>query len=141
MAAQTQPVRDKISELDRQIDDLQRKLSEALHGRRLLQEVLAAMVGEEPAQPEKARGRATNVKQVVLLVMERAGVAGLTSAEVLAAVQSEVPNAQRDTVSSLLSRLKKDGALAYVGVRYFDARYAPKEGESHPFRPHVQVVS
>jgi septal ring factor EnvC (AmiA/AmiB activator) len=139
MAAHTQPIRDKIADLDRQIDDLQRKIAEAVTSRRHLQDVLAVMSGAEPAQADR-KPRAQNVKGVVLAALERAQYAGLTSAETLALAQEHAPQVQRDTVSSLLSRLKSAGVAVYDGLRYYDIRYAPKDDGSRP-RPHLQEVA
>lgn len=140
MAAQTQPLRDKIADLDRQIEELQRKIGEAMVSRRHLQEVLAVMTGGE-APSEERRQRVGNVKGVVLDALERAKATGLTSAEALAAAQAELPQVQRDTVSSLLSRLKKEGTLAYDGNRYYVAAYAPTEGNQRPFDLHVRAAA
>lgn len=75
------------------------------------------------AQLGQKRKRAPSVKPTVLDVMRKAGASGATSTEVAEAVKELVPEVGRDTVSSVLSRLKSDGALFYEGDRYFDIRY------------------
>jgi hypothetical protein len=62
--------------------------------------------------------------------MHRAGFTGATSAEVDEAVRRQVPTVAKDTVGSVLSRLKSDGALTHDGERYYEKRFAPQPGGS-----------
>lgn len=76
---------------------------------------------------EKApRLRSPSVKPVVLDIMRNAGAIGATSTEVDELVRVKVPSVAKDTVGSILSRLKSDGALVYVGDRYYERQFAPK---------------
>lgn len=58
--------------------------------------------------------------------MKVAGVNGASSAEVDEQVRARVPTVAKDTVGSVLSRLKSDGALVYVGERYYEKGQEPK---------------
>lgn len=86
---------------------------------------LKAQANGEP-EPQKARKRSANIKPLVLDIMARAGFAGATTADVDKEVKERVPTVAKDTVGSVLSRLKSDGALTYDGVRYYVKEYAPK---------------
>jgi hypothetical protein len=86
---------------------------------------LQAQCAGEPA-PTSPRRRSPNIKPLVLDVMQEAGWAGRTSAEVAEIVRERVPTVAKDTVGSVLSRLKSDGALTYDGERYYVKEFAPK---------------
>ncbi|MEA2861364.1 MAG: hypothetical protein QOC72_3403 [Methylobacteriaceae bacterium] len=125
MAEQLRPLRDKLGELDRQIEELLRRLGEAQAAKKTLQEVLAQMQGQqvpvdngEGSGPRK-RTRTPNVKGTILDIMLAAGATGRTSAEVLAEAHNRGTPISRDTVSSVLSRLKADKALSHDGTRYY----------------------
>lgn len=85
-------------------------------------DLLAEMSGQ-PLKP--ARTRSPNIKPLVLDIMAKAAEAGATSKEVDEAVRANVPTVAQDTVGSVLSRLKSDGALVYDGERYYEKRFAP----------------
>jgi hypothetical protein len=76
-------------------------------------------------EPKRSKTRSPNVKPVVLDVMHNAGPTGATSAEVDQLVREKVPTVAKDTVGSVLSRLKSDGALVYDGERYYEKQFAP----------------
>lgn len=82
----------------------------------------AAFSGEQA--PDAAKKRLTNIKPLVLDIMNRAGFLGATAAEVVSLAKAESPSVAPATVTSLLSRLKADGALLRDGDRYYDVRYA-----------------
>lgn len=110
--AKLQAIRDEIATLKAQ--------------ERVLQDLLGEMSGQ-PAKP--ARKRSPSVKPLVLDIMSRVGPAGATSKEVDEAVRANVPTVAQDTVGSVLSRLKSDGALVYDGERYYEKRHAPRPSE------------
>ena len=115
------------AELDRVRDQIQRlKIEEAL-----LVKLISQMTnGDLPAKGK--RQRSPSVKPVVLDIMNEAGSAGATTADVDEKVRMKVPTVAKDTVGSILSRLKSDGALVYDGERYYEKRFAPKE-RPNPF--------
>jgi hypothetical protein len=90
------------------------------------EEVLVELIGQEAGEaPPPARKRSPNIKPLVLDLMHRAGFTGATSAEVDYAVRQRVPTVAKDTVGSILSRLKADGALTYDGERYYEKQFTP----------------
>lgn len=96
---------------------------------RAKEEVLVGLLGKmggEAPSPAGPRKRSPNIKPLVLELMNRAGFAGATTAEVDFAVRQRVPTVAKDTVGSILSRLKGDGALTYDGERYYEKQFAPK---------------
>lgn len=95
---------------------------------RAQEEILVELIGMDggEAPPPPARKRSPNIKPLVLELMNRAGFTGATSAEVDAAVRHRVPSVAKDTVGSVLSRLKSDGALTHDGERYYEKQFAPK---------------
>jgi hypothetical protein len=89
----------------------------------VLLKILAQANGEPgPSAPRK---RSPSIKPLVLDIMARAGFTGATTAEVDKEVREKVPSVAKDTVGSILSRLKSDGALTYDGERYYEKRFAP----------------
>lgn len=95
---------------------------------RAQEEVLVELIGQEGGEPApiEARKRSPSIKPLVLELMNRAGFTGATSGEVDRAVRDRVPSVAKDTVGSVLSRLKSDGALTYDGDRYYEKQFAPK---------------
>ena len=105
------------------------------------EEVLVSLrtkMGGEAPEPQ-ARRRSPAIKPLVLDVLTDAGFTGATSAEVDEVVRSRVPSVAKDTVGSVLSRLKADGALTYDGVRYYVKEFAPK-GPA-PFERELRAVN
>jgi hypothetical protein len=115
---------EEIARLDAEILRLQSERAGLLRAKSLLS------TNEDPPQ---ARKRSPNIKPLILEIMEKASTSGETSAEVDRKVRTRVPTVARDTVGSVLSRLKADKALAFDGERYYDARYAPKVGSAPIF--------
>jgi hypothetical protein len=145
LAERLQPIKDKIAELDQQIDDLTRKLGEATTARKCLRDVYASMggppIGDDFGTETTRRTRIPNVKGTVLDIMARAGSTGRTSIEVLTEASHRSPGVSRDTISSVLSRLKSDGALRYDGMRYFDAKIASASPDPAKPAPLFRAVS
>lgn len=107
---------------------------------RAQEEVLLELIGQDGGEPSPATGRkrSPNIKPLVLELMNRAGFTGATSAEVDKAVRLRVPSVAKDTVGSVLSRLKSDGALIYDGERYYEKQFAPKPPA--PFEGRLRAV-
>jgi len=90
------------------------------------EKVLMDLLAEMSGKPIKAaRTRSPSIKPLVLDIMAQAAEAGATTKEVDEAVRANVPTVAADTVGSVLSRLKSDGALVYVGERYYEKRFRP----------------
>lgn len=107
--------------------------------RDILAKLLAKLNGE-PVQILAKRKRSPNVSPLVLDIMRTAGTAGATSSEVDALVKEQIPGVAKATVSSILSRLKAEGALIYVGERYYEKQYAPPANPS-PFDGPLRAVN
>lgn len=86
-----------------------------------------------------ARKRSPNIKPLVLDIMHQVGFTGATSAEVDEIVRCKVPTVAKDTVGSVLSRLKSDGALTFDGERYYERQFAPKP--EAPFEGPLRAVN
>lgn len=110
-------IKSKLEAVRKQIEEL-----------RIQEKLLLELLGEEA--PKAARQRSPSIKPLVLDYMKVAGEAGATTAEVDAAIRDKVPSVAKDTVGSVLSRLKGDGALVYEGERYFEKQWAPR---TNPF--------
>ena len=113
------PLDDEIARLDAEIARLQGERVGLLRAKSLL--AGDAVIERAPV----ARRRAQSVKPQVLDIMASVREAGATTLEVDALVRAHIPDVAKDTVGSILSRLKSDGALAYDGVRYYEKRFAP----------------
>ena len=112
---QQMKMQDKLAAIRKQIEELQ-----------IQERLLLELLGEE--EPAKApRQRSPNIKPMVLDYMREVAERGATSAEVDAHVRKAVPTVAKDTVGSILSRLKFDGALVYDGERYYEKRHAPPQ--------------
>lgn len=99
---------------------------------------MSSPVADEAPVP---RRRAANVKPIILDIMWQAGSGGATSAAVAELVKEKVPAVAKDTVGSVLSRLKADGALIYDGERYYDKRFPPVMKEANPFEGGLRAVN
>jgi hypothetical protein len=84
-------------------------------------EAIALLEGENtPVKPPEIKQRGKNVKETVLTLVENAGADGINAAGVLDAAKSMGVHLDRGSVSSLLSRLKRENVLAISdGGRYF----------------------
>jgi hypothetical protein len=93
--------------------------------------------GVDPAQPSSSNGRerARNVKDTVLGLLAEAGEAGLTVTKCVEMAQKRGSHLERGTVSSLLSRLKREGILDLKEGFYSVRKPSPKEG-GQPIQAH-----
>lgn len=71
-----------------------------------------------PAQVVSPTGRKPKTKKVVLDMLGEAGISGLVATEAVERAASRGISLERGTVSSLLSRFKRDGLVEYDGDRY-----------------------
>jgi len=110
-----QPLDDEIARLDAEITRLQGERIGLLRAKALL-------TGD--ASPAPVKKRSMNVKPLVLDIMRDVGTTGATSAEVAGLVREKIPDVSKDTVASILSRLKFDGALIYENDRYIEKRFS-----------------
>lgn len=103
-----------------------------------LLDLLRELSGEPVATEAPVRKRAPNVKPMVLDIMHEVGERGATSAEVDELVRARNPLVAKDTVGSVLSRLKSEGAFVYDGERYYEKRFAPSP---RPFDGGLRAVT
>ena len=125
-----EPLNEEIARLDSEIARLQGERAGLIKAKELL-------TGEAASSP-KVRKRAPPIKPLVLDIMKEAGEEGASSSEVDEKVRENVPSVAKDTVGSVLSRLKSDGALVYVGERYYEKGSEPKPRAVPPM-PHRQA--
>ena len=117
------PLDDEIARIDAEINRLQGERIGLLRAKEILEGATQpTLIG----QAVHVRKRSSNIKPLVLDTMMDAGGSGATSGDVDRLVREKIPSVAKDTVGSVLSRLKADGALVYVGERYYVKRFAPE---------------
>jgi hypothetical protein len=80
---------------------------------------IAVLDGTEFKAPDRPRDRTRNVKDTVLGLLASAGQPGLSVNQVLDGAQNKGVRLDRGTVSSLLSRLKRENILDMKDGQYF----------------------
>lgn len=130
--------RDQMKMLEAELERVRSEIEKLRVEEALLLRMQAKMSGS-PLPAERVRTRSPSVKPVVLDIMQQVGSAGATTQEVEQRVRVQVPTVAKDTVASVLSRLKSDGALVYEGERYFEKRFAPARPEN-PFERGLRAV-
>lgn len=115
----------QMSIIKTQLDAVRAQIERLRVKEETLMELLRELNGEPPVEEKSVRRRSPSVKPLVLDFMKEVGDRGATSAEVDEAVRALNPTVAKDTVGSVLSRLKADGALVYDGERYYEKRFAP----------------
>ena len=129
--------RDQMKTIDAELDRVRTAIALLRHEETILISLKAKM-GGEPVETIAPRKRATSIKPLVIDLIHAAGAEGMASADVALRVKERVPDVAKDTVGSVLSRLKSEGAFVYVNERYYEKRFAPKE--ERPFEPLRAVV-
>jgi len=107
---------------------------EALRNRLKGIEASMAALGGEPVIGSQRRNR--NVKKTVMDLIIDAGHAGITAVEIVERAAIAGRRLDRPSVSSLLSRLKREGVLSFNGERYF-----PVSGREVENVPGLKVVN
>lgn len=113
------PLDDEIERLDAEIARLQGERVGLIRAKQLLS-------GEVETATRK---RGASLKPLILDYMGYVAEKGATSSEVFSALTMIVDDVKKDSVGSILSRLKSEGALVYEGERYYEKKHAP----SRPF--------
>ncbi len=116
------------------VADLERRLAEAQVELKTLDGAIAVMEGSP--MPKGQRGRRSNVKKMVMGIINEAAQAGVTALEVVDKGAALGRSLDRASVSSLLSRLKREGTLTFDGERYrpMDPKNDPMAGVPLPLR-------
>lgn len=78
-------------------------------------------------------GKKPQTKVVVLELLEDVGTTGLDASMVVRMAHEKGLTVEKNSVSSLLSRLKKDEIVHYDGSRYRLTKYVKKHGAEDPF--------
>ena len=76
---------------------------------------------DEPEKPKEAKG----LRQTITELLREAGTTGLNSNAAVEVAQRRGVHLDRQSVASTLSRMKRDGEVAYNGDRYRLSKFAP----------------
>lgn len=109
-----------IKEIEAMLAERKTKLALIQAEIKTIEEILRRAKGEDKTQAAEntSKGRRTNVKGIVLaLLQERAGL-GLTAGTAVELAEQRGIKLEKATVSSLLSRLKNDGIATYADSVY-----------------------
>jgi len=77
-----------------------------------------------PVGGEQQRSRRTNVKETILDLLEESGTTGLNAATAVEIARRRGVELDRGSVSSLLSRFKRDDLVVYENDRYRLKKFA-----------------
>lgn len=83
-----------------------------------IERAISLVAGEETITATKPGGRRTNTKGVVLKLLEDVGTSGLNAAIAVELASRRGVSLDRNSVSSLLSRLKSDDVVVLESERY-----------------------
>lgn len=108
-----------MNELRARLDLIQMEIEKL----RAQESLLLEMMQEAPA-PASQRAQKGSVKKTVIDLLEDAGAKGLNANSALGAAKAKGIELERGSVSSLLSRLKSDGAVVYDGEVYRLTKFA-----------------
>lgn len=101
-----------------------------------LREVYNREAGIVAEKPQAKRAPRSNVKSAVIGLLDRVGAEGLNAQIAHDLAKEDGLDLHIKSVSSLLSRLKHDGAVVYRDSMYRLAKYEPKP----PSTPHIPGV-
>ncbi len=82
-----------------------------------------ALISAEENVPSSG-GKRTQIKGIVLELLEDVGTTGLNATDAVQMANRKGLTIERASVSSLLSRLKKDGVVIYDGEKYRLPKFA-----------------
>ncbi len=100
-----------------------------------IERAIALVSAEESSKT--ATGKRTQIKGIVLDLLEDVGTTGLNATDAVELANKKGLTIERASVSSLLSRLKKDGVVVYDGNKYRLPKYAPSDDD--PSAPGLRV--
>lgn len=116
----------EINQRERELEALRNKLKG-------IDAAVAALSGVNLTQ--EPRRRTPNVKGTVMDLIIEAGRDGVTAHEIVERAAANGRQLDRPSVSSLLSRLKREGVLSFDGERYH-----PSSGSEIENSPTLKVV-
>ena len=111
---QLQKLHDTLAELEAQLEALKNKKA----GVQLAIDVLERDDGGDDAADDSGRARRGAVKEALFDLLKEAGATGLNAHNAVEMAKLRGIELDRGTVSSTLSRMKKDGAVVHDGERY-----------------------
>lgn len=91
-------------------------------------QLVAADEGKLPLGAKKPQ-----TKAVVLDLLEEVGTTGLDASAAVRIADEKGLTIEKNSVSSLLSRLKKDGVIEYDGQKYRLSKYSKASSRDDPF--------
>jgi hypothetical protein len=103
----------EITQRERELEGLRNRLKG-------IDASIAALAGIDVATDPRRRTR-RNVKRTVMDLIVESGHAGVTANEIVERAASSGRQLDRPSISSLLSRLKREGVLSFNGERYYPA--------------------
>jgi hypothetical protein len=112
--AQLQKLHDTLAELEAEREALKNKID----GLRLAIEVLERNDKDEDGAEDGSRARRGAVKEALFDLLKEAGKTGLNAHSAVEMAKRRGLDLDRGTVSSTLSRMKRDGAVEHDGERY-----------------------
>jgi hypothetical protein len=83
-----------------------------------LERAISLISGAEPLEATKPGGRRTDLKGMVLGLLQEAGTSGLNAAIAVDMANRRGVTLNQSSVSALLSRFKADGIVVYDSERY-----------------------
>lgn len=118
--------------LEERLEQVRREIEKLRAQEALLVDMMREASGEPKIKPRAPR---SNVKQTVLDMLEQVGAQGLNAASAVELAARSGMSLERGTVSSLLSRLKNEGAVVYDGSVYRLKKHAEDGTPNvHPLR-------
>jgi hypothetical protein len=102
---------------------------------------IALLESSESGSSGRNRPDKKSIKVILLDLLQEVGTTGLNAAAAVEIAERRGWRLDRGTVSSLLSRLKRDGAITYDGERYKLAKFATiaKDAEGEKVPPFLVV--
>lgn len=91
-----------------------------------IERAISLIGGDEPAPAASAKRGPSN-KAIVLDLLKEVGTTGLNAGTAVSLANNRGVTLDRNSVSSMLSRLKRDGVVVYDGEKYRLKEFAPKE--------------
>ena len=112
---------DKMKKLLAERDRLKAQIEALTNELKGLDRAIAVMNGDDgkEATVPAPRNRARNVKETVLTLVQKAGPTGINVNGVMDAAKEIGHHLERGTVSSLLSRMKRENVLEMSDGKYF----------------------
>jgi hypothetical protein len=98
-----------------------------------LERAIALVSADEKSLVGGATGR-PQVKTIILDLLKDVGTTGLDATTAVAMANAKGITLDRGSVSSLLSRMKKDDIISYEGGKYRLKEFTPR---SEPYRPQM----